>query len=225
MSNQGFWTTDLEGTADRFNATLLQYDTFANRPAASRLGRRFYATDTHRLYRDNGASWDLVIGADEAAATPSQRSLGTGATQAAVGNHAHTNLSSVAWSITDAPGTGTGITANTIGALTLAYGNAQTKTHTPSSLLSATVIYASATYGGAWNYTVTMHILVDGVEEVALGAAIPGTGDTTQISYPVSKLGLSLALHTYAIESKVSSVANPTYLISQSIGYAENKWS
>ena len=60
MPNQGLWSAGLEGTADRLNAGLLQYDVFANRPAAGQTGRLFYATDTQLLYRDNGASWDTV---------------------------------------------------------------------------------------------------------------------------------------------------------------------
>lgn len=60
MPNQGFWAAALEGTADRLNAALLQYDTFANRPAAGQTGRLFYATDLRILYRDNGATWDII---------------------------------------------------------------------------------------------------------------------------------------------------------------------
>lgn len=37
---------------------VIQRDTFANRPAAGVAGRLFYATDTKRTYRDNGAAWD-----------------------------------------------------------------------------------------------------------------------------------------------------------------------
>lgn len=60
MPNQGFWIDGLKGTADRLNAALLQYDTYANIPAAGQTGRLFLATDTGLLYRDNGVSWDLV---------------------------------------------------------------------------------------------------------------------------------------------------------------------
>lgn len=60
MPNQGFWTGSLEGTADRLNASLLQRDTFANRPAAGQAGRVFVATDTGEVYRDNGTTWDQL---------------------------------------------------------------------------------------------------------------------------------------------------------------------
>lgn len=60
MANQGFWEAGLEGTVDRMNAALLQYDTAANRPAAGQTGRLFYATDTSELSRDNGSTWDTL---------------------------------------------------------------------------------------------------------------------------------------------------------------------
>ncbi len=60
MAITGFWTEGLVGSPDNMNATLLQYDTFANRPAAAQEGIFFFATDTFRMYRDNGSSWDEV---------------------------------------------------------------------------------------------------------------------------------------------------------------------
>jgi hypothetical protein len=39
---------------------LIDYDTFANRPAVGVPGRLFYASDTDALYRDNGSTWDQL---------------------------------------------------------------------------------------------------------------------------------------------------------------------
>ena len=77
-------------TADKLNSCLLQTGTFAARPAAGQKGRRYWATDTGQLFRDNGTTWDTIIDKDLAAGSASLRTLGTGATQAAAGNHTHT---------------------------------------------------------------------------------------------------------------------------------------
>lgn len=60
MANSGFWVDGLEGTVDRMNACLLQYDIAANREAAGQTGRMFFATDTRELSRDNGTGWDSL---------------------------------------------------------------------------------------------------------------------------------------------------------------------
>lgn len=41
-------------------ASVIIRDVIASRPAASIAGRLFFATDTQAMYRDNGASWDLL---------------------------------------------------------------------------------------------------------------------------------------------------------------------
>ena len=90
MANQGFWTANLEATTDNLDGLLLQYLVAASRPAASQVGRDFIASDTKVYSRDNGAGWDTVIDVDAVVATPSFRTLGTGAQQAAAGDHGHT---------------------------------------------------------------------------------------------------------------------------------------
>lgn len=60
MTNQGFWRDGLQGSADRLNAALLQYDVIANQPAAGQTGRLFFATDEQVFYRDNGTTWDAL---------------------------------------------------------------------------------------------------------------------------------------------------------------------
>jgi len=42
-------------------ASIIIRDLFANLPAASIAGRLFFASDTGAVYRDNGATWDLLI--------------------------------------------------------------------------------------------------------------------------------------------------------------------
>lgn len=65
----------------------------ASRPAAGTQGRMYFASDTPTVaYYDTGSTWwTLGAGApaDPAAGTPGLRTLGSGATQAAAGNHTH----------------------------------------------------------------------------------------------------------------------------------------
>jgi hypothetical protein len=71
--------------------TNVSYDaqgTLSARPAAGLRGRYYYATDIGVLSRDTGTGWVDVNPKDAAAATPSLRTLGAGATQAAAGNDA-----------------------------------------------------------------------------------------------------------------------------------------
>jgi hypothetical protein len=49
-------------------SSVVAEGTFATRPAAAIDGRLYFATDTYRVYRDNGASWDDI--------TPASWSLG-----------------------------------------------------------------------------------------------------------------------------------------------------
>lgn len=58
----GFWSDDLEGSTVRMNATLQQFDTAGNRPAASATtkGMRFIATDTGDESYDNGGTWIAI---------------------------------------------------------------------------------------------------------------------------------------------------------------------
>ena len=44
-TNSGFWEDGLEGTADRLNASLAQYDTLANRPVHGQQGRLYICSD------------------------------------------------------------------------------------------------------------------------------------------------------------------------------------
>jgi autotransporter-associated beta strand protein len=83
--------TALEG-----KGVLYSQGTLASRPAAGTVGRWYKPTDTGSeslIYWDDGATWQ-TIGAsatvDGSAATPSLRTLGSGATQASAGNHSHT---------------------------------------------------------------------------------------------------------------------------------------
>src|SRR3989304_222821 len=93
------------------NQALLQQAAFASRPAAGNTGALFYATDTGRLYRDNGSSWDQVLLEDHAT-LPALHTIGTGATQAAAGNHTHT-VSDIGETSTEAEDPG-GSTNNSI---------------------------------------------------------------------------------------------------------------
>lgn len=95
MANQGpFTPTSFDGLtdaqkADLLNAMLMQRNTAANRPAAGQTGRKFWNLTDLQLERDNGATWDVLVTTDGTVDTPSLWTLGTGATQAAAGNHGH----------------------------------------------------------------------------------------------------------------------------------------
>tara|TARA_R100000656_G_C3927251_1_gene124069 strand:- start:174 stop:821 length:648 start_codon:yes stop_codon:yes gene_type:complete len=109
-TNSGFWEDGLEGTADRLNASLLQRDTLANRPTAGQEGRLFVASDGNNaglMYRDSGTAWVQVLLSDQATSVASLRTLGTGAAQAAAGDHTHT-IAVDATALDDNSGTGVG---------------------------------------------------------------------------------------------------------------------
>lgn len=95
MANQGLFTSaSFDGLtaaqkADLLNAMLLQRAATGSKPAAGQTGREFWDTTLSQSERDNGATWDVLFGSDPAAATPGLRTLGTGAQQAAAGNHTH----------------------------------------------------------------------------------------------------------------------------------------
>jgi hypothetical protein len=105
--------TDLASTADdsitaisntldnaAHSVTVLRKGVFASRPSAAsaKSGCYYLATDTGVLYLSDGTSWIDVSPRDSAAGTASLRTLGTGATQAAAGNHVHTGYGIVAGS-------------------------------------------------------------------------------------------------------------------------------
>lgn len=76
--------------AATYNGLLLQRGTTAARPAASTgEGIGYWNTDDVELQQSDGAAWQTRIDSDAAAGTPSLRSLGSGAQQAAAGNHTH----------------------------------------------------------------------------------------------------------------------------------------
>jgi len=91
MPNQGPWAAATLGSADLLNASLLQSGTTAARPdaSASNVGMKYWDTTVAELQRSNGAAWDTVVDSNGGAAVPSLRTLGIGASQAAVGNHTH----------------------------------------------------------------------------------------------------------------------------------------
>ena len=85
----GFWADEMEMTVNRMNAGLMQQGVEGDKPAAGYAGRWWFSTDTGLTWRDSGAAWVQVLFNDPAVATVGLRSLGTGAQQAAAGNHTH----------------------------------------------------------------------------------------------------------------------------------------
>lgn len=90
MANQGYWTPAIQLTKTNTNAMMVQTGTDASKGDAGLEGRLFFTTDDGKIYRDSGSAWVEVVTRDGATTVPSVRTLGTGSTQAAVGNHAGT---------------------------------------------------------------------------------------------------------------------------------------
>lgn len=88
--SDGFWVADTEVTDDNLNAATLQYGVAASRPTAAsgNKGMVYFSTDTPIMERSNGSTWDEVHATDHAS-LGSFRTLGTGSTQAAAGDHTH----------------------------------------------------------------------------------------------------------------------------------------
>lgn len=91
MRNLGFWC--------EYNAAMYLTGTDAARPAASKVGRLYKPTDVGLesvVYWDTGSVWRTIGGSapsDPAAGTPGLRTLGSGSTQAAAGDHTHSGTS------------------------------------------------------------------------------------------------------------------------------------
>jgi|TARA_R110002012_G_scaffold223062_2_gene395045 hypothetical protein len=128
----GHWSAADAMDASRMNSTVLQQNTFSNRPASDTglAGKMFYATDTGRLYVQTSGGWEEVFPNDAAAGVGSKRTLGTGSTQAAPGQHAsaHEPGGGDAMAVNAAAGTGSLRSLGT-SSTTAAAGN---HTHTPS---------------------------------------------------------------------------------------------
>jgi hypothetical protein len=87
----GFWVVTAEATFEALNTSLLQFAAIGSRMAASKRGVEFIATDVggEDLSYDTGSGWVDIEGSDAAAGDASKRTLGSGATQVAAGNHTH----------------------------------------------------------------------------------------------------------------------------------------
>ena len=62
MAIDGFWSDGLQGTTERLNQTLIQFDTTGNKPAAASTnkGLLYWDTTLLQLSRSNGSSYDIV---------------------------------------------------------------------------------------------------------------------------------------------------------------------
>ena len=88
----GLFAANTPHSADNMNACLMQYGLESAKPAASAgtEGMAYYSSDTGILWYDNGGTWVDISGlSDQAAGTASKRTLGTGSTQSAAGDHGH----------------------------------------------------------------------------------------------------------------------------------------
>jgi concanavalin A-like lectin/glucanase superfamily protein len=137
----------------------------SGRPAASKNGRFYWATDTLLLSYDNGSVWTSINAADLAAAVASQRTLGTGSTQAAAGNDSRLSDQRV-------PTNGS-VTNAKMAAAAVAWAN----------LLSATMAYAQVGSNGAANTRAN----------VRAGRQLARTDFTTLLGLSEPKLLLNLS--------------------------------
>lgn len=106
MAVVGYITDGLVVTKDILNSLMLQAGNGVPATvvsAAGDLGRAYIDTNATAvtLYYDNGASWVAQISTDPGAGTGGFRTLGTGAAQAAAGDHTHTPTSLQAATLTD----------------------------------------------------------------------------------------------------------------------------
>jgi len=231
MANQGFWADadGLEGTADRLNAGMLQYDIAANRPAAGQTGRLFWDTTNNRLERDNGATWDIIFSSDPAAATAGLRTIGTSAVQASAGNHVHTQTDVTNDSTLPTPTT-IGFNTSMLFDMGTSYGNAISVAHTPGSATRSVVIFGSLTIGDRSDTGVdaefSVELRVDGAQVAVYTGTVPDW-DAITISlktYLISvvQFNLSAAAHTYELRSKCNTGGSEVIgIFGQSIGFRE----
>ncbi len=103
MGNEGLWSAGLEGTVERLNAMFLQKGGEADFDV-TQTGLTFFETATGKVKRSNGATWDVMVEVDPAAASAGLRTLGTGASQASAGDHTHTPTMVQEVETEDAPG-------------------------------------------------------------------------------------------------------------------------
>lgn len=61
MANEGFWTSGLQGTVDRMNATLMQKGV-AGDFDVTQTGLTYFDTSDSKIKRSNGATWDTLVG-------------------------------------------------------------------------------------------------------------------------------------------------------------------
>jgi hypothetical protein len=219
-TNSGFWEAGLEATVDRLNACLIQLGTLADRPAVGQAGRIYVLTDTASkgvVYRDSGTAWVEIIGVALAAGVASLRTLGTGSTQAAAGDHVH------------APALSAAVTGNETGgsqSLSATVMHNGTSFAAITDTISRTAGAASRSHFCAASYWGTnglagqadFRLMYDGVQKVAASHAgtvnlMPGRTLTHLVSSP------SVASHTLVLEGKVADTADR--IASQSILIAE----
>jgi len=96
MAHQGFFEDGLTDLHDptNMNRMVLQYGNIAQIAALSAdfegISAWIYEGAGYPgLLRTDGSSWVVMFKTDQAAGTPSLRTLGTNATQAAAGDHTH----------------------------------------------------------------------------------------------------------------------------------------
>jgi len=77
------------GALTQRSQDMMLYDTAANRPAAGVAARLFYASDTHALSRDNGASWVTLV--------PASAVVGARVSLASAASIANNTAAMVSW--------------------------------------------------------------------------------------------------------------------------------
>jgi len=188
-TNSGFWEAGLEGNTDRLNACLIQLGLLSARPSPGQQGRIYILTDSGlegRSYVDDGSAWQERISVNPVAATAGLRTLGTGATQAAAGDHVHTPAE-------DGTNTGLGTGSSTV---SMDQGRTMSAGATNTTSITVTLAKAGRLTGGVFNIdnnagNNSIDLNIDGVQV----ATVQNTADKKILagSRSVAAAGITVA--------------------------------
>ena len=212
-----------DGNDELSGIDLIQFDDVAISPdAAGELQRKGSNLEWY------GAAVVAITQADAAAATASPRTLGTGAQQAAAGDHTHVPSEVVTSGSTNLAPLSTGYSVilaekvSNLGAAGVDL-DLRSETRTPGAATRILVGYAGVSILGADSTTVTIKIWFDSVEKdsvaFVMGAGL--TGRDIIIDWIAS--APSVAVHTFKVTIRVSALPANEYVTCSPIRILEVK--
>ncbi len=218
MANQGHWQNGDIATPDKLNSGQLQKGTTASFDDAF-TGMEVWDNSTGKVHRakGDGLGWEAVIDVDAPVSTGSLRTLGTGAQQAAAGNHTHSPISD--GNTPDEQKIQSNVQ------ILLHMGQAFTNTETSLETLSRTPNAANHALVGAAGIDLhydgnngdaavcTLRLKVDDVTKVSFTTPDLTTGGGSRIHYRKALIWLesnpSVASHTFKLTGQGTSAGNP----------------